>query len=78
MTLHLHQLARGASARITAIDADDSLARKLLEMGILEGMELTLLHEGPVRRDPLAIRVHDRIIALRRRHAEHIRVEPLN
>lgn len=73
--MKLTNLRRGAHARIARIDASESLARKLLEMGIEEGMEVTLLHEGPIRRDPLAIRLNDRVIALRRRDAEHISVE---
>lgn len=77
MSLLLSNLPRGKRARIATIEAGDSLTRKLLEMGILEGQELTLLHVGPIRRDPLAIRLNDRIIALRRRDASHIHVELL-
>ena len=75
--MKLTSLRRGAHARIAHINATDALARKLLEMGIEEGMELTLLHEGPIRRDPLAIRLNDRVIALRRRDAEVIQVEAI-
>lgn len=77
MIIALSLLTRGCRARITQIDASEALARKLLEMGVQEGFELELLHEGPVRRDPLAIAMHDRIIALRRKDANHILVEPL-
>ncbi len=42
-----------------------------------EGQEVALMHEGPVGRDPLAIRMNDRIIALRRRDASHIHVQPI-
>ena len=48
--VQLSTLARGAQARITGIEGDDGLMRKLLEMGFHEGMELTLLHEGPLGR----------------------------
>ncbi len=73
--MKLSSLKRGDHARIHHIAASDSLSRKLLEMGIEEGMEVTLLHEGPIRRDPMAIRLGDRIIALRRRDADGILVE---
>lgn len=76
--MDLTLLPKRQRARICRIEADDSLTRKLLEMGLEEGAELTLLHEGPVRRDPLAVSLHDRIIALRRRDAKHILVEPVN
>lgn len=72
----LSQLARGQRARITHIVAEDSLARKLLEMGILEGMDCRLLHTGPIGGDPIAIEINDRSVALRRRDAQHILVEP--
>jgi ferrous iron transport protein A len=73
--MKLTSLPRGKHARISQIDATDALARKLLEMGIEEGMEISILHEGPIRRDPLAISLNDRVIALRRRDADAIMVE---
>lgn len=76
-SIPLSKLPRGGRARIMGIAGSDALNRKLLEMGIEEGQEVALLHEGPVGRDPLAIRMNDRIIALRRRDASHIAVEPL-
>ena len=72
--MNLASLPRGARARIEHINADEGLTRKLLEMGLLEGLELSLLHEGPIRRDPIAIVINDRYIALRRRDAAHIEV----
>lgn len=73
----LSTLPRGQRARIHDIDADERLSRKLLEMGVMEGLEVSILHRGPLGGDPLAIRLNDRIIALRRRDAGHISVELL-
>lgn len=73
----LSKLSRGQRARILGIEGNEALSRKLLELGVEEGQELMLTHEGPVGRDPLAIRLNDRIIALRRRDASHIHVQPL-
>ncbi len=72
--MDLSQLQRGTLARIDAIVADEPLTRKLLEMGFLEGTELRVLHTGPIRRDPIAIELNDRCVALRRRDAAHIHV----
>jgi ferrous iron transport protein A len=69
---HLTSLPRGHRARIDHIEADEALTRKLLEMGLLEGMELRIVHEGPFRRDPIAIEINDRCVALRRKDAAHI------
>ena len=76
--MNLTDLPYGKSARIAHIEASDALTRKLLEMGLTEGMELTLMHVGPIRRDPIAIAIHDRCIALRRKDAAHIEVELVN
>lgn len=74
--MKLSQLSRGAQARISRIDGADALTRKLLEMGLEEGMDITLLHEGPIARDPIAIRIGgDRVIALRRRDADAIHLD---
>lgn len=73
-SIPLSQLPRGQRARIRTIEGGDAFARKLLEMGIEEGHEVTFLHKGLLG-DPLAICMNDRIIALRKRDASHIRVE---
>ena len=45
------------------------LERRLLEIGFLEGAAVEVLHEGPLGRDPIAIRLNDARVALRRREA---------
>jgi ferrous iron transport protein A len=75
--MKLSELKRGELARIEQIDAQEDLARKLLEMGITEGLELRLAHTGPFGRDPIAIEINDRIIALRRRDAAHVTIEKI-
>ena len=73
---------RGFRGQIDAIEvgADDSgipaveIERRLLELGFVEGAMVEILHEGPVGRDPIAVRVNDCTIALRRREAMAILV----
>ena len=74
MRMNLTQLPRGQIGRITRIEADEALTRKFLELGIDEGLDIRVLHEGPIRRDPIAIEVQDRCIALRRKDASHIMI----
>jgi ferrous iron transport protein A len=50
------------------------LEQRLLELGFVEGAEVEVLHEGPLGRDPIAVRVNDNTIALRRREAMAILV----
>jgi ferrous iron transport protein A len=72
---------RGFCGRIEAIavGADSSmpgaeLERRLIELGFVEGATVEILHEGPIGRDPIAVRVNDTTIALRRREAMAILV----
>jgi len=51
------------------------LPGRLLEMGFIEGAPVELLHEGPVGRDPVAVRLHECVIALRRQEANAILVQ---
>ncbi len=50
----------------------DELQRRLLEFGFVEGARIELLHEGAIWRDPIAVRLDDMRIGLRRRDAEDV------
>jgi ferrous iron transport protein A len=74
----------GFAGRIHAIRGvaqDDGLSaaeieRRLIELGFVEGARVELLHEGLFGRDPIAVRVNEATVALRRREAAAILVEP--
>lgn len=48
------------------------LERRLLESGFVEGAAFELLHQGLFGADPIAVRVDDMRVALRRRDAEDV------
>jgi ferrous iron transport protein A len=50
------------------------LERRLIELGFVEGAVVELLHQGLFGGDPIAVRVADTTIALRRREAMAILV----
>lgn len=50
------------------------LERRLLEMGFVEGARVEILHEGAIGRDPIAVKLDDSRVALRRREAASIMV----
>ena len=50
------------------------LERRLIELGFVEGADVELLHQGLFGGDPIAVRVADTTIALRRREAMAILV----
>jgi ferrous iron transport protein A len=77
----LGRRARGWSGWVTGLAPTDRLTipwaemeRRLLEMGFVEGARVELLQEGPFGRDPIAVRVDDLTVALRRRDADVVLV----
>jgi len=54
--------------------ADTELERRLLEIGFVEGAQVTIIHEGLIGRDPIAVRLDDTRVALRRHEADAILV----
>jgi ferrous iron transport protein A len=54
------------------------LERRLLEFGFVEGAVFELLHEGLIGGDPIAVKLDDMRVALRRRDAADVwvRLEP--
>jgi ferrous iron transport protein A len=52
----------------------EELERRLLEIGFVEGARIEILHEGFIGRDPIAVRLDDMRVALRRREAQGVLV----
>lgn len=50
----------------------DELQRRLLEFGFVEGARIALIHEGAIGRDPIAVRLDDMRVALRRADAAEV------
>lgn len=50
----------------------EELQRRLLEFGFVEGARVEVIHEGVIRRDPIAVRLDDMRVALRRRDADEV------
>ena len=48
---------------------DVELESRLIELGFVEGARVEVLHEGVVGRDPIAVRVDNVTVAVRRREA---------
>ena len=68
----LGDAARGAVGTIKSLatgSASGDLERHLVEMGFTEGARVEILHEGAISRDPIAVRIDNVTIALRRREA---------
>ena len=81
--LSLGRCAKGWSGWVTGLAETSDLTipwhemeRRLLEMGFVEGARIELMHEGPIGRDPIAVRVDDITVALRRADADVVLVSP--
>jgi ferrous iron transport protein A len=68
---------RGYSGVIHHLDADEvgsslpalELESRLIELGFVEGAKVEVLHEGIIGRDPIAVRIENVTVAVRRREA---------
>lgn len=76
----LDRLAIGTKARVCAVDWDaleEAEGCRLRHFGFDEGVVVEPLHLGPFGRDPIAIRIGRMTVAIRRRHAGAIQVQPI-
>ena len=72
----LDQIPRGTLARIQDVTGDDTLAIRLMEMGLIEGEEIGLIGAAPLG-DPLEFSVRGYRLSLRANEARRVVVEPL-
>ncbi len=70
----LGELTVGMRGTILSTTGPLEIRRRLLEMGLLEGSQIELIHEAPFGGDPIAVRVRGALIALRRNEANYIEV----
>ncbi len=80
-TIKLSQARRGDRGVIVQVgthchhhDHEIELERRLLELGFVEGARVELLHEGLFGRDPIAMKVDDMRVALRRHEAASLTI----
>ncbi|WP_332677074.1 FeoA family protein [Brevundimonas sp.] len=80
-TLKLNQARQGDRGVIVRVgdhghhdEHGMELERRLLELGFVEGARIEVLHEGLFGRDPIAMKVDDMRVALRRHEAASLTV----
>ena len=76
IALTLDQMPRGSVARIVDVTGDDSLAVRLMEMGLIEGEQIELIGSAPLG-DPLEFSVRGYRLSLRAGEAKRVIVEPV-
>lgn len=70
----LERLSAGEVGRITTVGGEGALRQHFLDMGIIPGVEVTLVKFAPMG-DPLEVRIHDYELTLRLADAAKIEVE---
>ncbi|MBP90581.1 MAG: iron transporter [Planctomycetaceae bacterium] len=72
----LNELKEGDRARIVDVDGDDSIAVRLLEMGLTPDEEIELVGFAPLG-DPIEFEVRGYRLSLRSTEAKRVEVEIL-
>ena len=72
----LDQLRIGQTARIIEVDGNDAIAIRLMEMGLTDGEEISLLGFAPLG-DPIEYLIRGYRLSLRKSEAKRVMIEPL-
>ena len=75
--MHINNLEPGQCALVTEIRLDPADEQRLREHGLDEGIEVELLHRAALGADPVAVRIGNACVAMRRRMAEGVLVTPV-
>ncbi|MDO4281574.1 MAG: ferrous iron transport protein A [Peptococcaceae bacterium] len=70
----LKELSPGQTAKITQIDAEGALKRRLMDMGLTRGSTVTFHKVAPLG-DPIQITIRGYELSIRKDEAEHVIVE---
>ena len=73
MSVTLAQLAPGETGVVEGFVQEDELAQRLMQMGVVEGMEVEVLRYAPAG-DPLEVRVLGYALSLRSKEAANVLV----
>jgi ferrous iron transport protein A len=72
--INLRQMAKLQSGTIHSVKVGGELGRRIREMGLVPGTEITIQGRAPLN-DPVALRVMGGTLTLRNNEADHIIVE---
>lgn len=76
MTRTLDKLRENQPARVREIGGSRDMRRRMLDMGIVPGTEITLVRRAPMR-DPVEVRVKGQHVALRQDECRNVQVEEI-
>ena len=73
-TINLRKMSINQSGTIVSVKVAGELGRRIREMGLVPGTEITIKQRAPLN-DPVALRVMGGTLTLRNDEADHIEVE---
>ncbi len=73
-TINLRKMSINQSGTIVSVKVGGELGRRIREMGLVPGTEITIKQRAPLN-DPVALRVMGGTLTLRNDEADHIEVE---
>ncbi len=71
--MNLNNLPIGASATVVAVNGNNAITKRLMEMGVVPGVSLRMIKSAPFG-DPLEIRILGYHLAVRKSEAETIEI----
>ncbi len=71
--MNLTNLPIGANAKVVAVNGNNAISKRLMEMGVVPGVSLHIVKSAPFG-DPLEIRLLGYHLAMRKTEAETIEV----
>ncbi len=78
--MKLSELPRRTAALVESVEdlsPSDTIARRLRELGFVDGERVEVMAAGPISAEPLLVQVGYTRFALRRAEAARVRVRPL-
>ncbi|MBX3300332.1 MAG: ferrous iron transport protein A [Acidobacteria bacterium] len=74
--MRLDQLSKGKPALVTSVAGDNLLAKRMMEMGIVPGAEVSVVRSAPFG-DPIEVRVRGYSLAMRLNEAAAVEIAPI-
>lgn len=71
--MNLANLSIGTEAKVTKVNGNSAITRRLMEMGVIPGVSIKVVKTAPFG-DPIEIRVRGYSLAMRKSEAETIEV----
>ena len=73
-TINMRQMKKGQTGTISRVTADGDLGRRIRDMGLIRGKEITIQGRAPLY-DPVSLRIMGFTLSLRNNEADYIDVE---